>query len=376
MASSTACCSSHFFLRRVQAEARCRAATEHALVIERRAAAELAAAAGRGRHTRLLPTLAALRGSAESVALASTLHPVGQPAPTWAPSCDAPANALSGKGCAATAVGQRSRARMGALQVPGSSMGAHAPSSAGPPEATDASSASTLSLDVPHAKTGAAAACSDSGVGAAPLTDAGGECGGGLGALDEVGHSGSEAVHRGHPSLTLTLAVPSDGSVSEYASAVPSPFSASASTPRSESALPSPRAAAEHSPACHRFAPGVLTARAGPLDLCRACEVPGGVVRSAAGSGDSMTAGFEVWSESGSAAAIMWQPEGLEAMGGGRDGRPGAALRAAEAEAAAARLSAALTAAGQRVKAREEQCRRLQAQLGHAQLRLVRYLPW
>ncbi len=99
-------------------------------------------------------------------------------------------------------------------------------------------------------------------------------------------------------------------------------------------------------------------------------------MRSAAGSGDSMTAGFEVWSESGSAAAIMWQPEGLEAMGGGRDGRPGAALRAAEAEAAAARLSAALTAAGQRVKAREEQCRRLQAQLGHAQLRLVRYLPW
>ena len=46
--------------------------------------------------------------------------------------------------------------------------------------------------------------------------------------------------------------------------------------------------------------------------------------------------------------------------------------RAAEAEAAAARLSAALTAAAQRVKAREEQCRRLQAQLGHAQLRLVR----
>lgn len=51
-----------------------------------------------------------------------------------------------------------------------------------------------------------------------------------------------------------------------------------------------------------------------------------------------------------------------------------AEARAAAAEAAEARLGAALTAAQQRAHTRDELTRRLQAQFGQAQLRLVRAL--
>lgn len=387
---------------RAQAEAGGRAAAERALSVDRRAMAELAGGAACGCRARLLPTLDALHG---------TLHhepprqgaPAPSEGPVQAPEHDSAVRALNSWVGAGSIGGSLEEvgAGVGAMQAPEGGSVAHVLTSAGARGGSaDASCADTLTLPLPHGRTasgtgpsgnsaspaqsvaggaaqsGGAASCVG-GTSGAPKSraanlgrdvGAAGEGGGTGGACSAVSHSGGEAVRPGYPSPKLTLTASSEGSASEYASAAASPISASA---RFGLALPSP-SAVEVPLSCTSSAPDSPGQRTAAPDWIHAC---GGLSSAAKGAGGSKPSGSGVrfGSESDPATAAS--------AGVGRDGRPkadaGAAVRAAEArageaEAAGARLSAALTAAGQRVKAREEQCRRLQAQLGHAQLRLVR----
>ena len=360
----------------LQAEARCRAAAEAALAVERRAAAALAARSERSMRARLAPTLATLRGLARDPGAARSppAMPCADAAGLRAAGGGGPAvrpgeQGLIGQGgiCQAPADAPEARALADAELLEGSGeagcagAGAGAGAAAGEPGASACgsrgASPARSACGRPHGSAASHASCAGGGC-SRPRA----------GCLGRSQSDAAAAAGAGPRDATLAGSVADGGSTadcSEYASAVASPVSASAGTPRFAPALPSAPATAAHV-VCG--SPDGTGAGRGDASAGAAGGSGPDVHGMYAAAGHAGTAS----SEAGSCVA---EGEG-SGLGSGPVAGPADAdahRRAAEAEAAAARLSAALTATAQRVKAREEQCRRLQAQLGHAQLRLVRH---
>lgn len=328
----------------LQAEDRCRAAAEAALAVERRAAAVLSTSSRRSRRARLAPTLATLQGAAQVPGPPHTLEAV--------PCADVAGPPPEGCGPAAGPGEQGATAPGGMPQALAGAVMAHALPAAGLLEGSGEAGCAGISAGEPNVEhhANACGSCSASPersacgrAHASAASHASCAAGSRSRAHDDgclrPARSGAAAAGAGRPSAAPASSAADGGSTadcSEYASALASPESACGSAAARDEV--GAGAGGGSGPHVH------------------------GMCAAARRAGD--------W-EAGACAA---KSEGLGQGSGPAAGPADADVRrrAAEAEAAAARLSAALTAAAQRVKAREEQCRRLQAQLGHAQLRLVR----
>ena len=355
----------------LQAEARCRATAEAALAVELRAAATLSINSQRSRCARLAPTLTGLRGcpphtgapqTPQAVPCANAAGP--PPAGGCGPAARPGEHGATGSRGMPQASGGASAAHVadadlleGCGEASWTCAGAGEPSCK--PCAIGSRSASPECSACRRAYISAAsrASCANSGINTARDSDC----------LGPARSDAATAVGAGPQHATLASSAADGGSTadcSEYASALDAPPSASAGKLRSAPALASAPASALRG--MHDSLDGSAVARdaAGAGDVGGSGPPMHGLCATAGHAGD--------WE----AAACAEEREGLKSgLGSGPVAGPADAemkQRAAEAEAAAVRLSAALTAAAQRVKAREEQCRRLQAQLGHAQLRLVR----